>query len=740
MATVLEIEQEQPKISKVEEEEISPIEEVRLTVSTLDDPTLPIWTFRMWVLGLISCAALSFINQFFYYRTEPLIITQITIQIASLPIGKFMAYALPTTKFHIPGLGDCSLNPGPFNLKEHVLISMFANAGSGFGQGPAYAIGIVDIIKAFYKRKISFLTSMLLVITTQVLGYGWAGVMRKYVVEPAIMWWPATMPQVSLFRALHEKDPGEQWMSKGKFFIIACIASFVWALVPGYLFPTLSALSLLCFAFPKSVTAHQIGSGMHGLGIGSFSFDWSLIASYMYSPLISPFFATANVAVGYALVVYVVTPVTYWGMNLYNAKTFPIFSPHLFTSQGNRYNISAIVNDKFELDALQYAQQGRINLSTFFAVTYGIGFAAVAATLTHVGLFHGKEIWDKWRASRSSRKEKEDIHTRLMKEYKDIPNWWFYLMLAATFVVSLLVCFLAKDEVQMPWWALILACAIALIFTLPISIITATTNQTPGLNIITEYLMGLMLPGKPIANVCFKTYGYISMTQAIAFLQDFKLGHYMKIPPKSMFLVQLIGTIIAGVINTGTAWYMLNSVKNICQDDLLPANSPWTCAQDRVFYDASVIWGLASPKRIFGVDGNYIALNWFFLGGALAPALVWVLHRKFKKQTWIALINMPIILQATAMMPPASSVNLSSWIVVGVIFNYFVFKYRKNWWQRYNYVLSAALDAGVAIMSLFIYFALSGTTLNWWGTGGEYCDLATCPTAKGVVVDGCPVF
>lgn len=49
-----------------------------------------------------------------------------------------------------------------------------------------------------------------------------------------------------------------------------------------------------------------------------------------------------------------------------------------------------------------------------------------------------------------------------------------------------------------------------------------------------------MYPGKPLANVAFKTYGYISMSQAIMFLQDFKLGHYMKIPPKSMFLVQVM--------------------------------------------------------------------------------------------------------------------------------------------------------------------------------------------------------
>ena len=34
----------------------------------------------------------------------------------------------------------------------------------------------------------------------QVLGYGWAGLLRKYVVEPAHMWWPNTLVQISLFR------------------------------------------------------------------------------------------------------------------------------------------------------------------------------------------------------------------------------------------------------------------------------------------------------------------------------------------------------------------------------------------------------------------------------------------------------------------------------------------------------------------------------------------------------------
>lgn len=52
----------------------------------------------------------------------------------------------------------------------------------------------------------------------------------------------------------------------------------------------------------------------------------------------------------------------------------------------------------------------------------------------------------------------------------------------------------------------------------------ACVQKVPGLNVITEMVMGFILPGQPIANVLFKTYGYISSTQALTFLSDFKLG------------------------------------------------------------------------------------------------------------------------------------------------------------------------------------------------------------------------
>ncbi|KAG7977370.1 hypothetical protein I3843_05G028100 [Carya illinoinensis] len=519
-----------------DEEELSPIEEVRLTVANTDDPTLPIWTFRMWFLGLISCALLSFLGQFFSYRTQPLVVTQITVQVATLPIGRFMASVLPKTKFRIPGFGSrkFSVNPGPFNMKEHVLISIFANAGSAFGSGSAYAVNIITIIKAFYHHNISFVAGWLLITTTQVLGYGWAGLMRKYVVEPAHMWWPGTLVQVSLFQALHEHENVR--MSRAKFFLIALICSFSWYLVPGYLFSTLTSISWVCWVFSKSVTAQQLGSGMKGLGIGALTLDWSAVASFLFSPLISPFFSIVNIFAGFVLIVYIAIPTAYWGFDMYNASRFPIFSSHLFTAQGQTYNISAIVNDNFELDLAKYQEQGRIHLSMFFALTYGFGFATIASTLTHVAFFYGREIYERYHASY---KGKEDIHTKLMRRYKDIPTWWFYILLGVTLAVSLVLCIFLNNQVQMPWWGLLFAAAMAFIFTLPISIITATTNQTPGLNIITEYAMGLIYPGRPIANVCFKTYGYMSMAQAVSFLSDFKLGHYMKIPPRSMFLVQV---------------------------------------------------------------------------------------------------------------------------------------------------------------------------------------------------------
>jgi len=91
---------------------------------------------------------------------------------------------------------EFTLNPGPFKVKEHVLITIFANSGAG----NVYSIHVVSAVKLFYKKELSFVVALVVVITSQVMGFGWAGLFRRYLVDPAAMWWPQNLVQVSLFR------------------------------------------------------------------------------------------------------------------------------------------------------------------------------------------------------------------------------------------------------------------------------------------------------------------------------------------------------------------------------------------------------------------------------------------------------------------------------------------------------------------------------------------------------------
>ncbi|GAB4826464.1 Oligopeptide transporter 3 [Ancistrocladus abbreviatus] len=152
-----------------EEHERCAVEEGALVVPETDDPTMPVMTFRAWFLGLTSCILLIFLNTFFIYRTQPLTISAILMQIAVLSIGKFMASVLPTKKYSLFGW-SVSLNPGPFNIKEHVIITIFANSGVSYGGGDAYSIGAITVTKTCCKQRLSFLCALLIVLSLDYSG------------------------------------------------------------------------------------------------------------------------------------------------------------------------------------------------------------------------------------------------------------------------------------------------------------------------------------------------------------------------------------------------------------------------------------------------------------------------------------------------------------------------------------------------------------------------------------------
>lgn len=125
-----DVTQQQDTIEPLEttEDEQSPYEEVAANVSNKDDPTIAALTFRSWFLGIAFTAILSFVNQFFWYRTSPLVIGVLVAQLLSHLAGVFLAKVLPKKRFRV-FRWSFTLNPGPFTVKEHCIITTMASTG-----------------------------------------------------------------------------------------------------------------------------------------------------------------------------------------------------------------------------------------------------------------------------------------------------------------------------------------------------------------------------------------------------------------------------------------------------------------------------------------------------------------------------------------------------------------------------------------------------------------------------------
>jgi hypothetical protein len=113
----------------INDNEQSAFEEVAANVSNKDNPSISVLTFRSWFLGLVFTCVLSFVNQFFYYRTSPLLIGVLVPQLLSHLLGKLMAKILPRRNFRI-FRWNFTFNPGPFTVKEHCIITTMAATAS----------------------------------------------------------------------------------------------------------------------------------------------------------------------------------------------------------------------------------------------------------------------------------------------------------------------------------------------------------------------------------------------------------------------------------------------------------------------------------------------------------------------------------------------------------------------------------------------------------------------------------
>jgi OPT family oligopeptide transporter len=198
------------------------------------------------------------------------------------------------------------------------------------------------------------------------------------------------------------------------------------------------------------------------------------------------------------------------------------------------------------------------------------------------------------RRFRSTLKDERDVHSRLMQYYPEVPMWWY-----ATVGVVCLVVMCVTVEVfptQLPAWAAIVAFLLSAVLCIPLSMIQAITNQQVPTQVMHELIIGYMLPGRPIANMLFKVIAYIGTNQAVTFAADLKLGHYMKVPPRMMFKVQIVAAFISCFVVTLVQDWMLENIEDVCTPQ---QKDGFRCNSSNTFATASLIWGGIGPARLF---------------------------------------------------------------------------------------------------------------------------------------------
>jgi hypothetical protein len=165
---------EPAKLGDEDEQEDSPYPEVRAAVRNFDED-LPCNTVRAWSIGLGLTILGASMNTLFSLRQPSISSGALLAQIIAWPLGHGWAAIMPERRFTTLGI-SWSLNPGPFNVKEHAVISVMASVSFSV----AYATDILLAQLVFYKQDFGILFQLLLAISTQSLGYGIAGMMRKF--------------------------------------------------------------------------------------------------------------------------------------------------------------------------------------------------------------------------------------------------------------------------------------------------------------------------------------------------------------------------------------------------------------------------------------------------------------------------------------------------------------------------------------------------------------------------------
>lgn len=699
----------------------SPYPEVRAIVEPIDDPTMPVETFRVYVIALSWTVVGSVINNFFIHRLPQIALSTSTVQLLLLPSGKLWERFFARNKTITVFGKIININPGKWTSKEMMLATIMYSCSNG----TPYAIYNIVVMKlnVFYGLKwVSWVYQVMFTVSTQFLGFAFAFVMLKVCVYPKKSVWPTLLPAIALNKALMDPEKPANingWkISQFSFFFVAFLGSFFYSWIPSYFLTAISTFNWPTWFAPNLIHLENVTGTVHGLGLNPLpTLDWNILETA--GCLTLPFFTYANHYLGMMLAFATILGVYYSNSNW--TAYFPINSNKLYDGKAAIYDIRNIIDDNHGFDNSKYRLYGPPYFSAANLVTYGAYFFMYPfAILYHfitewnstrqsfVDIWHTVAASFKSDLSFERNKFDRDAHCAMMKNYKEVPSLWFIVIFLVS--VSFAVACVWFFPVETPLWGVFFTIVINFLFLVPITIIASVTGFSFGLNVLVELIVGYTIPNSGLALITLKAYGYNIDSQASNYITDQKLAHYCKIPPRAIFRGQIISTFVSVFVALFITNWQIDNIPDLChggQKDKL------VCPGANTFFFASIQYGEIGPAKMFG--GVYPILKWCFLWGAIgAVVLAWT--KKKGPQHLTKYFQPIVILGGFLAYAPYNLLYYTGGFYLSFLFMYHIKWHYPLWWEKYNYILTGALSSGVAISSLMIFFVrFKGNDLDWWG-------------------------
>ena len=268
-----------------------------------------------------------------------------------------------------------------------------------------------------------------------------------------------------------------------------------------------------------NLVVNQLFGTVSGLGMGFITFDWSQIA-YVGSPLMVPWWALVHMFAGFAVMYWIVLPILYYTNvsfslssparssplpQTWNLAYLPIVGRNTYDRFGFTYNVTRILDSTGRrFDLAEYEAYSALYLPGPYAIVYLLAFALSTALLVHTVLYHSRMVY---KGIKRVQVEDEDVHEKLMRAYPEVPDSWYASICLAFFMMAIVV--IEVWPTDMPVWALALSVLIPALYLIPCGIIYAVTTQSTNINLLAEIVPGVLLNGRPLANMVSPTFLFI---------------------------------------------------------------------------------------------------------------------------------------------------------------------------------------------------------------------------------------